>query len=102
MLSMHRASALADRLRSNPTKIAEISRTAWSDGGPNMLLAVSDFAGVPLTELLRAGGLQKNWDRAVGTPRPLAHDQRRKHDGFHRPGARAEVRNASRQMTHEW
>ena len=97
MLSMHRAANLAAYLRANPTRIAEVARMAWSDGGKCMLQAVSEQAGISIDQLLTESGLHKNWERTMGR----GHNHR-KHNALHQPGARRELREIAAHADHEW
>ena len=96
MLSMQRAANLAEYLRANPTRNAEVARLAWGDGGPAMIQAVAEQAGISLDLLLDNGGLRKNWERAQ---RSRNH---RKRNTLHQPGARRELRQIAAHADHEW
>lgn len=97
MVSMHRAGYLAAAVRvGDPTSLERVARMAWADGGARMVTAVAERAGIALDRLIDEGGIRLHWDRAV------ANGHRRRRNGFHRPGARAEVRAAARQMGRQW
>ena len=97
MVSMHRAAVLAGALRlGDPTSLERVARMAWSDGGATMVAAVAERAGITLDQMIDIGGIRMHWDRAA------ANGRRRRRNGFHRPGARAEVRAAAGQLGRQW